>query len=325
MTIGALVELYAIEGCVIQRGTHIGKPMKPLTKQYTLSRLRHHVVPLLGKRRAAEINAGDIEGLARSIAAGKTAKDEKVGPRTRVIVRGGEGAARKVIRDLSAVFSFAKRRGIVGVNPVETASVRKTDGKRERFLSFHEIQRLGAALETLKAKGANTKAIEIISLWAMTGCRRNEIAGLKWSEVDLANDRLVLEDTKTGRSVRPLGGPASKLIAEIRQRAQDVSGYVFPAESGSGFYQGTKGVWAKAIKLAGLPEVSPHILRHTLGSMASSSGESLLMVGSLLGHSNSRSSATYAHMAHTPSQRAADRVAGDVALALGLVSPAVAA
>ena len=47
------------------------------------------------------------------VAAGKTAKDGKVGPRKRIIVRGGTGAARKVVGDL---FSFAQRSEIVQSN-----------------------------------------------------------------------------------------------------------------------------------------------------------------------------------------------------------------
>src|SRR3546814_7100880 len=50
MRIAELVDLYEKEGCYIQRGKRQGEAMKPLTKQYTLARLRHHVVPLLGSR-----------------------------------------------------------------------------------------------------------------------------------------------------------------------------------------------------------------------------------------------------------------------------------
>src|SRR3546814_14660832 len=100
--------------------------MKPLTKQYTLARLRHHVVPLLGSRRVSEVNAGDIERFFRDVEAGKTARDDKIGPRRRLVVRACAGAARKVFRDLYAVFSFAPRREIVTRNPSETAA-RKSD------------------------------------------------------------------------------------------------------------------------------------------------------------------------------------------------------
>jgi hypothetical protein len=110
-----------------------GRPMKPLTKQYTMARLRNHVEPLLGHRRTSEITSGDIEKFVADVTAGKTARDEKVGPRKRLIVRGGEGASRKVVRDLSALFSFGRRHGFVTKNPVEGASVRKTDNRRERL------------------------------------------------------------------------------------------------------------------------------------------------------------------------------------------------
>src|SRR3546814_15106292 len=66
MRIAELVDLYEKEGCYIQRGKRQGEAMKPLTKQYTLARLRHHVVPLLGSRRVSEVNAGDIERFFRS-------------------------------------------------------------------------------------------------------------------------------------------------------------------------------------------------------------------------------------------------------------------
>lgn len=319
LTIAGLVDRYEQEGLFVQRGARIGTPMKPLTAQYTMARLRHHVIPLLGSRRASEVSEGDIERFFRQVAEGKSAKDEKTGTRTRIIVRGGEGAARKVVRDLSAVFAFAMRHQIVTSNPVAMASVRKTDNQRERYLSIEEIKRLGDALEALEKEGVNTKAVNIARLWALSGCRRNEIAGLCWEEVDFERGLLILGDTKTGRSIRPLGGAAIALLESLQTNAPDASRFVFPAERGDGFYQGTKRVWQTAIKKAGLPGVTPHVLRHTLGSAAASAGEALLMVGSLLGHSNARSTAIYAHVAHDPARLAADRVTAPLAEALGLV------
>lgn len=61
-----------------QRGIRQGEPMKPMTKAYTMARLRHHVVPLLGKRRASEITEGDIETFSRAVGKGKTARGGKV-------------------------------------------------------------------------------------------------------------------------------------------------------------------------------------------------------------------------------------------------------
>ncbi len=291
--------------------------MKPLTARYTMARLRHHVLPLLGSRRLTEITEGDVEALARAVSKGVTSKDEKGGDRSRIIVRGGDGAARKVVRDVSALFAFALRRRLMTANPVTNASVRKTDNRRERYLSLPEIERLGAALDELECEGVNPKATNIARLWALSGCRRNEIAGLRWTECDLEMGLLRLSDTKTGRSVRPLGAAAVALLAALGAEADEGSEFVFPAERGEGFYQGTKRVWREAIRRAELPGVTPHVLRHSLGSAAASAGEALLMVGSLLGHANARSTAIYAHVSHDPARLAADRVTGPLADALG--------
>lgn len=294
--------------------------MKATTKTYTLARLRHHVGPLLGKRRVSEITPGDIERFVQDVTTGRTARSTKVAGENgrrgkRVTVRGGEGAARKVVRDLSAVLSFAKRRRIVTANAVGDAAVRKTDGRRERFLSLDEMKRLGSALAVLEAEGLNAKAANIVRLWALTGCRRDEIAGLRWSEVDLEHGRLRLEETKTGKSIRPLGAAARVVLAAIQKG--DGSPYVFPAESGDGFFVGTKRLWPKIIARAGLgPDVTPHVLRHSVGSLAASSGESLLIVGAVLGHANPRSTAGYAHVAVDPAIQAADRLSNVIGAAL---------
>ena len=314
MTVGGLVDLYEEEGCYIQRGIRQGEAMKPRTKAYTVARLRHHVIPLLGHKRVSEIGAGEVERFFRDVATGKTVRDEKLGPRKRVIVRGGEGAARRVFRDLSAVFSFAKRREIVATNPCEIAAVRKSDNRRDRYLTLEEVARLGAAFDALEAEGEKPKAIAIARLYALTGCRRDEIAGLRWSEVDFERGMLNLAESKTGKSTRPLGAPAIAVLTAIDRNPD--SDFVFPAERGDGHYQGAKRVWPKVIGKAGLPGVTPHTLRHTMGSTAVSTGEALALTGAILGHANPRSTAIYAHVQNDSSRRAANRVTKVIAAAL---------
>ncbi len=309
-----LIDLYEEEGCYVLRGIRQGQPMKPTTKAYTLARLRNHVVPIIGDSRITNVTEGDIEKMVRMITAGKTAKNEKKEGRGRVIVKGGEGAARKVARDLSAVFTFAIRRKLVPENPCKNASIRKTDNQRTRYLTMAEIQRLGEALDTLQEQGVNPKALNIARLWALTGCRRDEIAGLKWDEVDFEHSCLMLDDSKTGRSVRPLAASALALLSEIPR--EDDSPYVFPATTGNGHFQGTKRIWPKAIALAKLPGVSPHTLRHTLGSSAISVGETMAMTGAILGHANPRSTAIYAHVQRDPAAQATARAVEPIAAAL---------
>ena len=314
MTIAELVDLYEQKGCIIQRGLRQGQPMKPMTKRQTMKRLWNHVVPLIGRKRIGDLRPKDVEQVARDIAAHKTNKDEKNGFRTRVIVRGGEGAARKVVRDLSAVFTFAQRQELRQDNPCAHAAVNKVDNKRKRYLTLEEVQRLGAALRELEEEGANSKAINIARLWALTGFRRNEAAGLRRAEVDFGRGGVRLIDSKEGESIRPLGAPALALLHSVP--VDDKSPYFFPAERGDGFYVGTKRIWPKAIKRAGLTGVTPHTLRHTLGSTAVSFGESLKMAGAILGHATVAATEVYAHLQHDPSKQVADRISGAISAAL---------
>lgn len=311
MTVTSLIDLYSAEGT---------RHLKERNRRYLIARLNHHVRPLLGAKRISEVKALDVEQFMRDVKVGKTAKDI-VGdkPRARVIVRGGAGAAAKGLRDLSAMFAFAVRRELLSSNPCSLVK-NPSDGKRTRFLSLDEVNRFGSALEELKVEGASPKAINIMRLWALTGCRRNEIAALKWSEVDFDRACLSLEDSKTGRSVRPLAGAAILLLRSVEQTRGSL--YVFPSETGNTYYQGTKRFWAKVVRRAGLEGVTPHTLRHTIGSAAVSSGETLAMTGALLGHADNRSTSIYAHMQQDPARRAADRVVGPIATALGVQSAA---
>ena len=90
---------------------------------------------------------------------------------------------------------------------------------------------------------------------------------------------------------------------------------MFPVETGEGYYQSTRKVWAEVIRIASC-RLTPHTLRHTLGSTATSSGEALALTGAILGHANLRSTAIYAHVQHDPSLEAAKLVEKLLATAL---------
>src|SRR3546814_8037695 len=121
MLISQLRDLYEKRGCVIQRGKKIGQPMKPLTKKYTIARIDHHIVPLLGRKRIGDVSIAYVEQFASDVASGNTARDEKVGYRQRIIVRGGDGAARKASRALSARYRFAMRLELTAHPPMVKA------------------------------------------------------------------------------------------------------------------------------------------------------------------------------------------------------------
>jgi site-specific recombinase XerD len=66
-----------------------------------------------------------------------------------------------------------------------------------------------------------------------------------------------------------------------------------------------------------LKDVRIHDLRHTFASTAVAAGQGLPMIGKLLGHTQVQTTARYAHLATDPVKAAAERVASDLAQAIG--------
>jgi len=317
MTVADLCDLYMKEAPRLP--TRFGKPKGKDTLKYDRGRIERHIKPLLGRRLIGDLAAADIRRFMRDVARGKTAADIKLGPRTRVIVKGGQGAATRVVGLLSGIFSFAVAEGLRADNPVRGVT-RYADGKSERTLTIKEITELGKALNSAAANGANPSAIAIIRLLIFTGARRNEIAGLRWEEVDFERDtiRLGADRHKTGAmhgtKSFPLTLPARAILEQLVDGR--TSEFVFPATSGTSHFQGIKRVWAAVRRFANLSDVRLHDLRHSFASIGVSSGDSLPVIGALLGHSNARTTQRYAHVSRDPVRKAAERIAQEMAAAL---------
>jgi integrase len=186
--------------------------------------LDNHIIPLIGRLKVSEVERQDISRVMRDIAAGKTAKDEKTKHQGRRIVRGGEIVANRVHALLSKMFQLAEDWNYrpAGSNPCRGAK-RFAEHKVERFLSVDEFARLGRALDAAKrgqlivepipdepptrVRGGQKKvgprfenphAVAAIELLLLTGCRAGEVLNSRWGDVDLANRRLLLPDSKTG-------------------------------------------------------------------------------------------------------------------------------
>lgn len=315
ITVAALCDLYLQEAPKIP--TRFGRPKSADTLKFDRGRIENHIKPLLGQRRVGDVTAADIQRFMRDIARGKTAMNERVALRKRVVVKGGEGAATRVVGLLSGIFSFAVSEGIRSDNPVRGVR-RYADGKSERTLDPKELAALGKALREVEAEGGNPSAIAIILLLVFTGARRNEIAALRWSEVDFERDVIRLSPDRhktgaiTGRKEILLAPPAR----DVLERLPRTSEFVFPATSGTSHFQGIKRVWEKVRRRAGLHDVRLHDLRHSFASIGVSSGDSLPVIGALLGHSNARTTQRYAHVSNDPVRKAANRIARNIAVSL---------
>ncbi len=147
---------------------------------------------------------------------------------------------------------------------------RYADGKRERRLSDEEYAMLAAGLARAEAEGANPSGIACARLLLLTGWRRGEATGLRWSELNLPGRTARLADTKTGVSAHPL---ARAVVELLERQPRTSSPFVFPARIGGKSLQGLPRMWDRMRSLPGLPqEVTLHPLRHSFASLAADLG-----------------------------------------------------
>lgn len=293
-----------------KKGLILGKkrrPKKASTIYTDEGRIRRHIIPLLGTRRVKDITAADVTRFMRDVASGKTKIDQKTRKRGRSIVRGGIGTGTRTVGLLGAILTYARENGIIDANPAH--GIRKVaDQKRTRRLSEEEYRLLGKLLRKAAVDDQLATAADIARAIALTGCRRGEIIGLIWPEVDANNSCLRLADSKEGASVRPIGLPVVDLLAA--RRPEHAAGPVFEGTIEGKPLIGFPKHWHKILANTLLADITPHVLRHSYASIANDLGFTESTVAALLGHAQGTVTSQYIHTVDTALIMAADAVAG---------------
>ncbi|MDE2578604.1 MAG: tyrosine-type recombinase/integrase [Hyphomicrobiales bacterium] len=310
MTVKELCELYLKDleaGLILGKG---GRPKKATTIVTDTGRIQRHIIPLLGTRRVKDLSKAEINRVMKDIIAGKTrisVKTKKL--RGRSIVRGGPGTATRTIGLLGGILSYAVEAGIIESNP--SHGIRKPRYEvRTRRLTEAEYRTLGEMLCEAAKNEKYLTSVEIIRQIALTGCRRSEIIGLKWDEVDIEASCLRLADSKEGKSIRPVGLPVVEFM-EARAKERDGS-YVFPGLGDDNAFGSFPNHWEGIFSGSPLAGVTPHVLRHSFASIANDLGFTEVTIAALVGHSKGSVTSKYIHTLDTALIMAADTIAGYV-------------
>ncbi|MDO5622912.1 MAG: tyrosine-type recombinase/integrase [Paracoccus sp. (in: a-proteobacteria)] len=208
--------------------------------------------------------------------------------------------ANRTLGVLSKMMSLAELWGIRDrhSNPCEDVK-RYPEHKRERFLSPSELHELGKVLGQSEADGSESSyAIAAFRLLLLTGCRLSEIQKLQWKHVDLDHTQINRPDSKTGKRAIHLGNAAVEQLANLRPVAGNP--YVIVGKVKGRHLTDLQRPWRRIRKAAGLDDVRIHDLRHTFASGGLLVGESLPVIGKLLGHTQVQTTARYAHLAADP-------------------------
>ena len=266
---------------------------KPGTQAHYRRMVEKFIVPALGDMPAGDVQRKDAAELHHSL-------------------RATPYQANRMLGVLSKTFTLAEIWGWRpdGSNPCRHIRQYK-EHKRERFLSPEEMARLGTVLRAAEAE--MPAAVAAFRLLLLTGCRKSEISDLRWEHVTA--DAIELPDAKTDGRAVPLGPGARAVLDSIPRTAG--CPWVFP-----GRFPGTHRVdlqrpWKIIRKRAGLEDVRFHDLRHTFALQALALGESLTMIGKLLGHTQVQTTARYAHLARNSFQNAAARITDSIGDSIG--------
>jgi integrase len=309
ITLADLCDQYlkdARAGRVLKRS---GVAKRASTLDIDAGRIERHIKPLLGSCTVAAVTRRDVERFLHDVAEGKTKARVKTKARGLARVKGGKTAANRSTGLLGAIFTYAVRQGMRPDNPVRGLQ-RFADRKRDRRLSDEEYRILGQAVARASEEAIWPPAVAVVRFLALTGWRKGEALGLRWSEVDLARRTTTLTDTKTGRSIRPLSQQACDVLQDMAELHPNGTGLVFPATRGDGPMTGFRKFWVRIAQYGALPrEVTPHVLRHSFASLAGDLGYSEPTIAALVGHSGRSTTSRYVHSADAALLAAADAVA----------------
>jgi len=282
------------------RRDHISVRLKETSAKRLESVIRGHILPAFGRRPMAGIGRKDVLALHQRMS-------------------DTPNQANRVLRTLSLMYALALDWGLLpaGHNPC-TGVLKYPEMKRERFLTDAEFERLGGVLNEAEERGgASLSSIAAIRLLLLTGCRKSEILTLRWEHVDLDAAQLHLPDTKTGARTIALPQAAVKVL-EALPRVPGNPWAIAGRKPGT-HLKGLDVGWRTLRKRARLKDVRIHDLRHSYASRALALGESLPMIGKLLGHRQIETTARYAHLAddsvHASAERIADSLLADLLIA----------
>ena len=279
-TVGELCDTY------LERWADERKSKKAAAEDKRL--IKKHIKPRLKNVPIAKVNAYDIESLV-------------------LAMKSTPYQANRTLALLSKMFSMAIRWQLRTSNPAKGIERYAEEG-RERTLTPPEIAALSTALDDLK----DQNAANAIRLLLLTGARVGETLSAKWEQFDLETGFWTKPSahTKQKKTHRiPLSPAALEIVKNIDQTGE----YLFPGRTPGTHRTTLKRLWEDIRKEVGIQDVRLHDLRHTYASILVSAGQSLPIIGRLLGHTQTQTTARYAHLFDDPLKEATKRVAEVIA------------
>lgn len=229
--------------------------------------------------------------------------------------------ANRALRTLSVAMKLAEEWGWRPRNSNPTRGVKAhPENKRRRYLSQDELTRLRAALQRWEEAGPLSmrwRFAQLVRLLLLTGARLREVMCAEWSWIDWQRSVLLVpaERGKTGAAEVQLSQRAVAILRELLEAEAAMGGgcrAVIAGADRTGPLVGYRKLWLALLQEAGIEDLRIHDLRHSFASYALSGGQTLGVVGQLLGHRSTQTTSRYAHLITETAQAAVARVSDDL-------------
>ncbi len=296
-------------------------------KHSTIQRYREltrRIYPAIGYMKITDIRASHLNELYHSLSA--DGLNEKTG---------GKLSPKTILehhRLISTVLNQAVKESLIPFNPAERTEKPKVQKKE---VNYFQPEQIAAIREALENEPFDWQVL--VHMFIVTGARRGEILGLKWSCVDwdsnrihienniqYSQDRGIYEETpKTARSIRWISLPRETMqllheykMGQIKKRFsagtswQD-NGFIFTQADGRAMHPDSVTTYlTRFSKKYNLPHINAHAFRHTMASILYHSGMDTISISARLGHAQPSTTANiYAHVIDEADRENADAIA----------------
>lgn len=267
------------------------RTVRPENRQPYESIIKNHLKPTLGNVQARKLTVENVEKLLAGMQERGLSSSLMAKTRMR----------------LSSALKLGMRWGIVGTNVADVTKAPRISYRKATIWTPEEV---GTFLDTASGD-------DLWPLWLLmveTGARTSELLGLAWEDVSLDRGTLrigrrvvrLLKGTPTmkdggksaaaARSIRLTPGTIGELrsyrtrwIERTLADSKWSGDLLFTAGDGSPLSANNlRKVFDRLVKLAGVPEITPHAVRKTAITLALANGASPKAVASRVGHADSR-------------------------------------
>ena len=285
---------------------------RPSSHQTYRGYIDNHIKPNIGDIPLGKLSSLHLQKLYKKLLAG--GRVERIEAKSQPKVLSAK-TVRNINQVISSAMDFAKDQKLISSNPTDGCALPKLEHKEMKTLP---VEQLTSFLREDKESGV----FELYYIELATGLRRDELLGLKWEDIDLAQDSLrvqrqiaringeVIEGplkTKNAYRTLPLSADAVGVLQEQRKKGGS-SPYVFPSPTGGPISpDSVLHMLHRVLKRAGLSKVRFHDLRHTFATLALQNGVDIKTVSGMLGHYSAGFTLdTYTHVTTSAKKEAAN-------------------